>query len=81
MHSDFFGYLERESVRHALVTCVGCLHHLPVEAFDVFFRLVKSRLRPGGRLLLAEPVDTQGRQAPPEKAAIVPAGAGSPPGA
>jgi SAM-dependent methyltransferase len=64
VHSDFFGYLERESARHSFVTCVGCLHHLPVEAFDVFFKLVKSRLRPDGQLLLAEPVDTQGRQAP-----------------
>ncbi len=64
VHSDFFGYLEQSSDRHSLVTCVGCLHHLPVEAFDVFFRLVRSRLLPEGQLLLAEPVDTQGREAP-----------------
>jgi len=35
---------------------VGCLHHLPAEAFDVFFQRVKSRLEPSGQLLLAEPV-------------------------
>jgi len=68
VHSDFFGYLEAHAQRHSFITCVGCLHHLPVEAFDVFFRLVRSRLDPNGQLLLAEPVATDGREAP---AAIV----------
>ena len=64
VHSDFFRYLDEHSQRHSLVTCVGCLPHLPVEAFDVFFRQVKSRLQRNGQLLLAEPVATGGREAP-----------------
>jgi SAM-dependent methyltransferase len=64
VHSDFFRYLDEHSQRHSLVTCVGCLHHLPVEAFDAFFRQVKSRLEPNGQLLLAEPVATDGREVP-----------------
>jgi SAM-dependent methyltransferase len=64
VHSDFFRYLEAHAERHSLVTCVGCLHHLPVEAFDVFFRLVRSRLEANGQLLLAEPVATEGGEAP-----------------
>ena len=64
VHSDFFSYLDEHSQRHSLVTCVGCLHHLPVEAFDAFFRRLKSRLEPNGQLLLAEPVSTDGREAP-----------------
>jgi SAM-dependent methyltransferase len=62
--SDFFRYLERDRDRYSLVTCVGCLHHLPADAFDQFFRLVRARLDPGGQLLLAEPVDTGGAQPP-----------------
>ena len=68
VHSDFFRFLDENSQRHALVTCVGCLHHLPVEAFDVFFRQARSHLAPNGQLLLAEPVATDGREVP---AAIV----------
>lgn len=65
VRSDFFRYLETDRDRHSLVTCVGCLHHLPVDAFEVFFRLVHARLAPQGQLLLAEPVDTGGRLPPP----------------
>ena len=64
VESDFFDYLERGDERYSLVTCVGCLHHLPAEAFGAFFARVRSRLADGGMLLLAEPVDTGGR-APP----------------
>jgi hypothetical protein len=64
VESDFFQYLETDSDRHSLVTCVGCLHHLPVDAFEIFFRLVHTRLADKGQLLLAEPVDTGGRTAP-----------------
>ena len=65
VHSDFFRYLDAHAERHSLVTCVGCLHHLPVEAFDAFFGRVRSRLETNGRLLLAEPVSNGGRE-PPE---------------
>jgi SAM-dependent methyltransferase len=65
VEADFFRYLETDSDRHSLVTCVGCLHHLPVDAFEIFFRLVHTRLADKGQLLLAEPVDTGGRPAPP----------------
>jgi SAM-dependent methyltransferase len=63
--SDFFSYLESDRDRHSLVTCVGCLHHLPADAFEVFFRLVRARLELHGQLLLAEPVATGGRMPPP----------------
>jgi SAM-dependent methyltransferase len=64
--SDFFRYLETDRDRHSLVTCVGCLHHLPADAFEIFFRLVRARLPPHGQMLLAEPVDTGGRLPPPQ---------------
>jgi SAM-dependent methyltransferase len=64
VQSDFFDYLETCRDAYALVTCVGCLHHLPVEAFDVFFARVRAHLLPGGQLLLAEPIDTHGRSPP-----------------
>ena len=64
VRSDFFQYLDTCRDAFALVTCVGCLHHLPVEAFAAFFAQVRARLRQGGQLLLAEPVDTGGRLPP-----------------
>jgi SAM-dependent methyltransferase len=64
VESDFFQYLDRDRDRHSLVTCVGCLHHLPADAFDPFFRLVRTHLEPNGQLLLAEPIDTGGAQPP-----------------
>ena len=67
VESDFFRYLERDRDRYSLVTCVGCLHHLPADAFESFFRLVRARLAPHGQLLLAEPVDTGGRLPPPDR--------------
>jgi SAM-dependent methyltransferase len=68
VESDFFRYLERDRDRYSLVTCVGCLHHLPDDAFDQFFGLVRARLGTGGQLLLAEPVDTGGVQPPAQVA-------------
>jgi SAM-dependent methyltransferase len=64
VESEFFAFLENCRDTFALVTCVGCLHHLPLEAFDLFFPRVHARLEPGGLLLLAEPVDTHGRTPP-----------------
>jgi SAM-dependent methyltransferase len=64
MQSDFFEFLETGRDTYALITCVGCLHHLPIDAFPIFFRQTRARLTPGGQLLLAEPVDTQGRSPP-----------------
>jgi SAM-dependent methyltransferase len=65
VNSDFLEFLGTDRDHYALVSCVGCLHHLPSEAFDVFFRLVRSRLEHDGLLLLAEPVDIGGRAPPP----------------
>jgi SAM-dependent methyltransferase len=64
VESDFFQYLDADDNRYSLVTCVGCLHHLPADAFEVFFRLVRAHLAGKGQLLLAEPVDIGGRTAP-----------------
>jgi SAM-dependent methyltransferase len=65
VNSDFFAFLEANHDRFSLVTCVGCLHHVPADAVAVFFRLVRDHLRDGGQLLLAEPVDVGARAAPP----------------
>jgi len=65
VQSEFFEFLETDHERRSLVTCVGCLHHLPVDAFDVFFRLVRDHLSLHGQLLLAEPVATGGAMPPP----------------
>jgi SAM-dependent methyltransferase len=64
VESDFFDFLERRHERYSMVSCVGCLHHLPVDAFESFFAQVRARLARGGALLLAEPVDTGGRSPP-----------------
>ena len=64
IESDFFDFLERRDDRYSLVTCVGCLHHLPADAFESFFARVRARLAADGALLLAEPVDTGGRTPP-----------------
>jgi SAM-dependent methyltransferase len=64
VQSNFFDYLDTCPDAFALVTCVGCLHHLPVEAFAAFFSQVRARLPHGGQMLLAEPVDTEGRPPP-----------------
>ncbi len=64
VHSGFFRYLDAHAERQSLITCVGCLHHLPVEAFDTFFERVRSRLETNGQLLLAEPVSNDGRPSP-----------------
>jgi SAM-dependent methyltransferase len=66
--SDFLEFLDSDRNQYALVSCVGCLHHLPGEAFDAFFRRVRGRLEPNGLLLLAEPVATGGRAPPPSVA-------------
>lgn len=63
--SDFLEFLGADRDHYSLVTCVGCLHHLPAEAFDAFLRLVRARLEGYGLLLLAEPVGTGGRAPPP----------------
>lgn len=64
VESDFFAFLDTCRERFALATCVGCLHHVPAEAIEIFLRRVRERLPPGGQLLLAEPVDIGGRHAP-----------------
>ncbi len=69
VQSDFFDFLDVNREHFSLVTCVGCLHHLPVEACAIFFRLVRARLAANGQLLLAEPVDTGGRAPPAPVAA------------
>jgi SAM-dependent methyltransferase len=64
VESEFFGFLAASRDRFSLVSCVGCLHHLPLEALTAFFSAVRRHLQQGGQLLLAEPVDTEGRRAP-----------------
>lgn len=65
IESDFLDFLEAPGDAFDFVTCVGCLHHLPPDAFAAFFARTRSRLRPGGQLLLAEPVDIGARAPPP----------------
>ena len=64
VESEFFGFLAASRERFSLISCVGCLHHLPLEALTAFFSAVRRHLQQGGQLLLAEPVDTEGRRAP-----------------
>lgn len=56
--SDLFRYLDLSTDQFDFMSCVGCLHHLPVEVIDEFFILTKKRLARRGRILLAEPIDT-----------------------
>lgn len=53
---NLFDFLAESGSGYDLVTCVGCLHHLPVDSLPEFFAAVAARTRPGGRLLIAEPV-------------------------
>jgi len=55
--SDLFRYLGAGLDQFDLISCVGCLHHVPVETIDEFFALAKRRLARRGRLLLGEPID------------------------
>jgi SAM-dependent methyltransferase len=64
IRGDFFDFLHATTDRFSLVTCVGCLHHLPADAFAVCFGEVRGCLQDGGHLLLAEPVATYGRPPP-----------------
>jgi SAM-dependent methyltransferase len=65
VESEFFAFLAASTDRFSLISCVGCLHHLPVEAFAEFFPAVRAHLHAGGQLLLAEPVVTANREPPP----------------
>jgi len=53
---NLFEFLAEPGPEYDLVTCVGCLHHLPAGTLAAFFPAVASRLKRGGRLLFAEPV-------------------------
>jgi SAM-dependent methyltransferase len=64
VESEFFAFLAASAERFSFVSCVGCLHHLPAEAFGEFFPAVRAHLQPGGQMLLAEPVDTGERRPP-----------------
>lgn len=52
--------------RFDFVTAVGCLHHLPAQAIAPLLRSVFTVLKPGGRLLIAEPVVVDLSQQPRE---------------
>lgn len=38
------------------VTAIGCFHHLPPETFDGLLQRIFDCLEPGGRLLIADPI-------------------------
>jgi ubiquinone/menaquinone biosynthesis C-methylase UbiE len=82
--SDLFQYLGSVPDQFDLITCIGCLHHLPVETIDEFFVLTKRRLARQGRILLGEPIDRGTNKEPyfitkwnaysvmPERAKLIP---------
>src|SRR5687767_911927 len=65
VHSDLDAFLASSSDTFDLVTCVGVLHHLPVARIAPLLADVARRLRPGGVVVLAEPVQVDLATLPP----------------
>lgn len=68
VRANLFDFLESDTGIYDFVSCVGCLHHLPVESIPRVFQLGRARLKTGGILLLAEPIDVNLDALPPEVA-------------
>jgi len=55
--ANLFDFLESDQGGYDFVSCVGCLHHLPLESIPRVFELVRERLNAKAVFLLAEPID------------------------
>lgn len=56
--ADADDFLAREQRQFDLITCVGFLHHLQPSSLVRLLSLARSRLAPGGVLILSEPILT-----------------------
>lgn len=66
---DMQTFLDSAVSRFDFVTAVGCLHHLPAETIPGVLHSAFETLKPGGRLLVAEPIEVDLSQQPGEIAA------------
>ena len=62
MAADADDFLAREQQNFDLITCVGFLHHLQPTSLVRLLGLARSRLAPGGVLILSEPILTTGAE-------------------
>ncbi|MCB1605668.1 MAG: class I SAM-dependent methyltransferase [Xanthomonadales bacterium] len=57
VQADLLQFVQQQSrSQFDLITCVGVLHHLQVPDIAALLSALRSRLSPGGRILLAEPI-------------------------
>lgn len=64
--ADVLEYLDRAPAGHFdLITCVGFLHHLMPEQLPAVMAQLARLLRPGGTLLLSEPIEIAAAAVPP----------------
>jgi ubiquinone/menaquinone biosynthesis C-methylase UbiE len=53
---NIMDFLAKESDRYDFISCVGFLHHLPLDELEKIVLSIKSLLTDNGQLLVAEPV-------------------------
>jgi SAM-dependent methyltransferase len=66
VETNLFDFLASDEGSYDFVSCVGCLHHLPLESIPRVFELVSARLHKEAVFLLAEPIDVNLDALPPE---------------
>ncbi len=62
--ASVFDFLAGDRGRYRFITCVGFVHHLPLELFAGLLDGIRPRLAEDGVLLLAEPVQPRVSRAP-----------------
>lgn len=64
LQGDVIQFLESEQNQFDLISCVGCLHHLTNPDLERFFNLSSDKLKSGGALLIAEPIEVPAESMP-----------------
>jgi ubiquinone/menaquinone biosynthesis C-methylase UbiE len=57
VHAEVLSYLPKQKESFDLITAVGFLHHLKAEMVKQVLADMAKHLKPGGRVLIAEPMD------------------------
>jgi ubiquinone/menaquinone biosynthesis C-methylase UbiE len=64
--TDVFEFVRAHADRYELVTCVGLLHHLDPATLPQALRDIARLMKPGGHLVIAEPIDVDVATQPAE---------------
>jgi SAM-dependent methyltransferase len=57
LQADALSYLDQAGTHFDLITAVGFLHHLQHQACQDLLAKMRAHLQPGGRIVIAEPMD------------------------